>query len=130
MAARTLVIDDSSFARRVIRHHLTKSGCKVVGEAESAAQALRMFHELKPELITLDIMMPEVEGVDSMRALREMRATRPELAVIMVSAVPFDKIRDSYLKEGAFAYIVKPFSQFSFEPVRQKLLSVFRQNAA
>ncbi len=130
MAVRTLIIDDSPFARRVIRHHLTKAGCKVVGEAESAAQALRMFHELKPELITLDIMMPEVEGVDSLRALREMRAVPPELTAIVVSAVPFDKIRDSYLKEGAFAYIVKPFTQYSFEPVRQKLLRVFRQSAA
>jgi two-component system chemotaxis response regulator CheY len=130
VVARTLIIDDSPFARRVIRHQLTKAGCCVVGEAENAAQALRMFYELKPDLITLDVMMPEVEGVDSMRALREMRAAQPELTMIMVSAVPFDKIRDSYLKEGAIAYIVKPFTQFSFEPVRQKLLRVFRQNAA
>ena len=130
MAARALIIDDSAFTRRIIRHHLTKSGCTVIGEAENAAQGLRMFHELKPDLITLDVMMPEADGMDSLRALREMRAAQPELTVIMVSAVPFDKIRDNYLKEGAFAYIVKPFTQYSFEPVRQKLLRVFRQNAA
>ena len=130
MIARALIIDDSAFMRRIIRHHLTKSGCKVIGEAENAAQGLRMFHALKPDLITLDVMMPEAEGMDSLRALREMRAALPDLTAIMVSAVPFDKIRDSYLKEGAIAYIVKPFTQFSFEPVRQKLLRVFRQNAA
>jgi two-component system chemotaxis response regulator CheY len=76
---RALIIDDSSLARRMIRHHLTKSGCKVVGEAESAAQALRMFNQLQPDVITLDVMMPEVEGIDSRRALRGMLAAKPDL---------------------------------------------------
>jgi two-component system, chemotaxis family, chemotaxis protein CheY len=130
VAVRSLIVDDSPFARRVIRHHLTKFGCKVIGEADSAAQGKRMFEEYKPELVTLDIMMPEVEGFDSLRVFREIRRESPGLAVIVVSAVPFDKVRDTFLKEGALAYVVKPFNQFSFEPVRQKLIRVFRQHAA
>lgn len=127
---KALIVDDSPFARRVIRHHLIKFGCKVVGEAGTAAQALKMAAEFKPEVVTIDVMMPEVDGIDSLRALREMRQLLPGLAVIVVSAVPFDKTRDNFLAQGAVAYVVKPFTQFSFEPVRQKLLRVFREQAA
>jgi len=127
---KALIIDDSPFARRVIRHHLTNFGCKVMGEAENAAQALEQFHEFKPDLVTLDVMMPEVGGYDSLRLFHEMRTASPELAVVVVSAVPFGKIRDSFLTEGALAYVVKPFNRFSFEPVRQKLVRVFHRNVA
>ena len=118
-----LIIDDSPFARKVIRHHLLKFGFKVVGEAETAAQGLRLFMELnpKPSLVTLDILMPEQEGVTSLAAFRAMRKEAPETALIVVSVVPFEKTRETFLHEGALAYITKPFGRFSFEPVRQKL---------
>jgi two-component system chemotaxis response regulator CheY len=128
---RTLIIDDSPVARRAIRHYLTKSGYKVVGEAERAAQALRMFNDLQPDLVTLDVMMPEIDGIDSRRALRAMLAAKPELAAIIVSSVPYNKIRENYLEDGAIAYVVKPFTQISFEQARQKLLRVlWAQNGA
>lgn len=130
MSVTALIIDDSPFARRLIRHHLIKSGCKVVGEAESAGQGVRLFDELRPELVTLDIMMPAVDGVDALGAFRAMRRKAPGLAVIIVSSVPFDHTRDTFLKEGALAYVIKPFNQFSFEPVRQKLIRFFRPHAA
>jgi two-component system chemotaxis response regulator CheY len=119
-----LIIDDSPFARKIIRHHLTKLGFHVAGEAETAAQGLRLFRELKPKLVTLDVMMPEREGVDTLGAFRAMRAEAPDTAVVVVSAIPFEKTRDTFLNEGATAYLIKPFSQFSFEPVRQKLQRV------
>ena len=127
---KALIVDDSPFARRVIRHHLTNFGCKIVGEAENATKALELFHEFKPELVTLDVMMPEVGGYDSARLFREMRTANGELAVVVVSAVPFGKIRDSFLADGALAYVVKPFNKFSFEPVRQKLVRIFHRNGA
>jgi two-component system, chemotaxis family, chemotaxis protein CheY len=120
-----LIIDDSPFARKIIRHHLTKLGFHVEGEAETAAQGLRLFRELKPKLVTLDVMMPEREGIDSLAAFRTMRKEVPETAIVVVSAVPFEKTRDTFLKEGAMAYVIKPFNQFSFEPVRQKLHRAF-----
>lgn len=130
MTVTALIIDDSPFARRVIRHHLTKLGCKVVAEADSAAQGVRLFDEFKPALVTLDIMMPAVDGVDALHGFRAMRQKSPDVAVIVVSSVPFDRTRDTFLKEGALAYMVKPFNQFSFEPVRQKLIRYFRPHAA
>jgi two-component system, chemotaxis family, chemotaxis protein CheY len=130
VGVNALIVDDSPFARRIIRHHLTKFGCRVVGEAETAAQAVKLFGELHPELVTLDVMMPEIDGFDSLRAFRAMKQESLDVAVLVVSAVPFEKIRDTFLREGALGYIVKPFNQFSFEPVRQKLARVFRELAA
>jgi DNA-binding response OmpR family regulator len=125
-----LIIDDSPFARKIIRHHLVKLGFKVVGEAETASQGLKLFRELRPGLVTLDVMMPEREGVTSLSVFRAMRKEAPESAVVVVSAVPFEKTRETFLEEGALAYLIKPFGQFSFEPVRQKLLRMFPEPAA
>jgi two-component system chemotaxis response regulator CheY len=129
VAVSALIIDDSPFARKVIRHHLLKLGFKVVGEAETAAQGLQLFRHLKPGLVTLDILMPEREGVTSLDAFRAMKAEAPDTAVVVVSSLPFEKTRDTFLQEGAIAYVVKPFSQFSFEPVRQKLMRIFPRSS-
>ena len=130
MPVPALIIDDSPFARKIIRHHLVKLGFKVVGEAETAAQGLKLFRELKPGLVTLDLMMPEREGVTSLSAFRAIRKEAPDSAVVVVSSVPFEKTRETFLEEGALAYLIKPFGQFSFEPVRQKLLRIFPESPA
>jgi DNA-binding NarL/FixJ family response regulator len=70
-------------------------------------------------------MMPEREGTTSLAAFRTIRSEAPETAVVVVSVVPFEKTRDTFLNEGAKAYVIKPFNQFSFEPVRQKLQRIF-----
>jgi hypothetical protein len=59
-----------------------------------------------------------------------MKRETPDVAIVVVSVVPFDKIRDTFLREGALAHVVKPFNRYSFEPVRQKLIRVFRELAA
>jgi DNA-binding response OmpR family regulator len=69
--------------------------------------------------------MPEREGIDGLTAFRSMRKEAPETAIAVVSAVPFEKTRDTFLNEGATAYVIKPFNQFSLEPVRQKLHRAF-----
>lgn len=125
MAVRGLIVDDSPIARRVIRQHLMKGGIMVVGEAENAQQALKLFRELRPQVVTLDVMMPEVGGVDSRAAFQTMKNEDPDVAIVLVSALPFEKTRETFLREGALAYIVKPFTQYSFEPVRQRLARVF-----
>lgn len=125
MTVPALVIDDSPIALRIIRYHLVKLGFRVVGEADNAAQGLQLFRELKPKLVMLDVMMPERGGVSSLDAFRTMKRETPDVVVVVVSAVPFVKTRDTFLNEGATAYVVKPLSQFSFEPVRQKLQRLF-----
>jgi two-component system, chemotaxis family, chemotaxis protein CheY len=125
-----LIVDDSPFARKIIRHHLIKLGCKIVGEAENASQGLKLFEQTKPDIVTLDVMMPEVEGIDTLALFRAMKRDAPDCAVLVVSVIPFEKTRDTFIKEGAMAYIVKPFNQFSFEPVRVKLSRLFPELAA
>ncbi len=125
MSVRVMIVDDSPFARKLIRHHLERYGCRVVGEAENGAQAIAMFKKLKPDLVTLDLMMPAVQGVDSLSAFRAMRAEHPRAAILVVSAIPFDKTRDTFMAEGAVGYIVKPFTKYSLDQVRMRLGRVF-----
>lgn len=84
-----------------------------------------MFKELVPDLVTLDVMMPTVQGVDSLAAFRAIRAENPHAVVLIVTAIPFEKTRDTYLEEGAMAYIIKPFTKFSFDQVRMRLSRAF-----
>lgn len=130
MTITALIVDDSPFTRKIIRYHLMKLPCKVVGEAENPPQALKLFHEYKPELVTLDLMMPKVGELDSMAVFRATKEEAPDVAIVVVSVIPFEKVRDSFIKQGVFDYIVKPFNQFSLEPVRLKLARRFPQLAS
>jgi two-component system chemotaxis response regulator CheY len=125
VVVRALIIDDSPFARKVIRHHLEGYGCTVAGEAENGAQAVRMFKELHPDLVTLDVMMPVIEGIDSLAAFRMIRKENPFVSVLIVSSIPFEKTRDTFMEEGALGYIIKPFNKYSFDQVRMRLSRVF-----
>jgi two-component system, chemotaxis family, chemotaxis protein CheY len=125
VTVEALIIDDSPVARRIIRHHLEQIGCKIVGEAENAALGVKLFREHRPKIVTLDLIMPAVEGIDALAAFRIMRKENPGAAIIVVSAVPFEKTRRSMAEEGALAYIIKPFNKFSFEQARMRLLRAF-----
>jgi len=84
-----------------------------------------MYEELRPQLVTLDVMMPTVDGMDSLGAFRAMRKANCRAAILMVSSVPFEKTRDSFMEEGALGYIVKPFNKYSFDQVWVRLTRVF-----
>ncbi|MBV8358044.1 MAG: response regulator [Deltaproteobacteria bacterium] len=125
MPVEALIIDDSPVARRVIRHHLEQIGCKIAGEAENAALGVKLFREHRPKIVTLDLIMPAVEGIDALAAFRIMRKENPDAAILVVSAVPFEKTRRTMAEEGALAYIIKPFNKFSFEQARMRLARSF-----
>jgi len=124
-SVNVLIIDDSPTTRRIIRHHFEQIGCRIVAEAENGAQGLKLFRELRPHLVTLDLIMPAVDGVDSLSAFRTMRKENPRAAILVISAMPFEKTRQTVIDEGALAYIIKPFNKFSFEQVRSRLLRAF-----
>ena len=125
MAVEALIIDDSPVARQMIRHHLELLGCTVIGEAENPAFGLKFFRERKPQLVTLDLIMPAVNGVDALAAFRAMREENPSAKIVVVSAVPFEKTRRTMMEEGALAYVIKPFNKFSFQQARMRLLRAF-----
>jgi two-component system, chemotaxis family, chemotaxis protein CheY len=104
--ARVLVVDDAAFMRKLVTDALTSGGHEVVGEAGNGAEAVDRFQELKPEVTTLDITMPEKDGLT---ALKEIIALDPAARVVMCSALGQEaKVLES-IKLGAKDFVVKPF---------------------
>jgi len=106
MANRILIVDDAAFMRMMIRDILTKNGYEVVGEAQDGAQAIEKFKELSPDLITMDITMPEMDGI---AALKEIRKMDSNAKVIMCSAMGQQAMVIDAIQAGAKDFIVKPF---------------------
>ncbi len=104
--ARVLVVDDAAFMRKVLGDALASGGHEVVGEAANGNQAVDSFQKLRPELTTLDITMPEKDGLE---ALAEIMAIDPAARVVMCSALGQEsKVLES-IKLGAKDFVVKPF---------------------
>ncbi|RPD48517.1 response regulator [Hymenobacter sediminis] len=108
MKNRILIVDDSFYMRTMLKNMLTDAGYEVVGEAANGQQALEMAAETKPDLITLDVILPDNTGLD---VLKGIRLDQPEVKVVMCSAVGQEVIVNEALESGATAYIVKPFSE-------------------
>ena len=104
--ARVLIVDDAAFMRKVLGDALASGGHEVVGQAANGAEAVERFQELRPELTTLDITMPEKDGLE---ALAEIMAIDPAARVVMCSALGQEtKVLES-IKLGAKDFVVKPF---------------------
>ena len=104
--ARVLVVDDAAFMRKMVTDALTKGGHEVIGEAANGNEAVERFRDLRPEVTTLDITMPEKDGLT---ALQEIIGLDPGARVIMCSALGQEsKVLES-IKTGAKDFIVKPF---------------------
>lgn len=107
--ANILVVDDSKFMRRMLSDILTQEGHQIVGEAENAVEATSLYKKLRPDLVTLDIIMPEVEGTNAMSALKSMLEADPRAKVVMVSAMGQEEVVQECIEIGAKDFIVKPF---------------------
>jgi len=117
MSNRLLIVDDAMIMRLRIREIAIQAGWQVVGEAASGNQAVEMFRSLKPDLVTMDIVMPSMDGVEALRTIRE---EEPTARVCMVSAVnQRDKLAEC-IRLGAIDFIVKPFEKV-------QLLSLFEK---
>lgn len=106
MGNRILVVDDAAFMRMMIKDILVKNGYEVAGEASDGKQAIDKYMELRPDLVTLDITMPELDGVE---ALRRIRSADPGARVIMCSAMGQQSMVIDAIQAGAKDFIVKPF---------------------
>ncbi len=106
MSNRILIVDDAAFMRMMIKDILTKNGFEVVGEAADGAQAIEKYKELKPDLVTMDITMPEVDGIT---ALKEIKKYDNTAKVIMCSAMGQQAMVIDAIQAGAKDFIVKPF---------------------
>ena len=106
MAIRVLVVDDAAFMRMMVKDILSKNGYEVVGEAENGARAVEKWQELKPDLTTMDITMPEMDGIT---AVKEIKKLDPSAKVIMCSAMGQQAMVVEAIQAGARDFIVKPF---------------------
>jgi len=111
MAIRVLIADDSISIRELLRWQMERLGYVVIGEAESAGQLVSLFRALKPDAVTLDLVMPNQDEMDALTAFRIIKQEAPRIPILVLSAVPFNKTRDLFLEEGAFDYVVKPFGR-------------------
>ena len=104
--ARVLIVDDAAFMRKMLGDVLTKNGHEVIGEAGNGVEAVERFQALKPDMVTLDITMPEKDGIT---ALKEILAIDRTARVVMCSALGQEsKVLES-IKAGAKDFVVKPF---------------------
>lgn len=118
MPNSVLIVDDAIFMRRAIREMLEKNGYEVVGEAENGKTAIQKYAEHKPDIVTLDITMPEMSG--SM-ALKEIMNLDKAAKVIMVTAMGQEELVKEAIIAGAKSFIVKPFTEEKLIQVLQKI---------
>lgn len=103
-----LVVDDAAFMRVSIKNMISKHGFEVVGEAENGIQAVEKFKELNPDIVTLDITMPEMTGLE---ALKEIMKINPNAVVVMCSALGQESMVREAVVSGAKGFVVKPFKE-------------------
>jgi two-component system chemotaxis response regulator CheY len=106
MAQRIMIVDDAAFMRMMIKDILTKNGYEIVAEAADGAQAVEKYKEHQPDLVTMDITMPEMDGI---AALKEIKQINPNAKVIMCSAMGQQAMVIDAIQAGAKDFIVKPF---------------------
>ena len=108
MAKNVLICDDAAFMRMMIKNVLVKGGYNVVGEAENGAKAVEKYKELSPDLVLMDITMPEMDGI---QALKESKKIDGGAKVIMCSAMGQQAMVIESIQAGAKDFIVKPFQE-------------------
>lgn len=106
MAKRVLIVDDAAFMRMMVRDILTKNGYEVVGEAGNGAVAIEKYKELQPDLVTMDITMPDMDGIQALTKIKEFD---PKATVIMCSAMGQQAMVVEAIQNGAKDFVVKPF---------------------
>lgn len=106
MPGRVLVCDDAMFMRAMVVNALTGAGFDVVGEVDRGSLALAKYEELRPDLVTMDVVMPEMSGIEAARAIL---ARYPEARILMVSAVGQEALVSEALEVGALGFVQKPF---------------------
>ena len=120
MGNKVLVVDDAAFMRMMIKDILRKGGYEVVGEAEDGAKAIEKYRELHPDLVTMDITMPDMDGIT---AVKEIRKIDPNAMIVMCSAMGQQAMVIDAIQAGAKDFVVKPFQPERVLEAVRKFLS-------
>jgi len=117
--AKVLIVDDAAFMRMMLKDILSKEGYEIVGEAENGAIAIEKYKELTPDLVTMDITMPEIDGI---QAVKEIKKINSAATVVMCSAMGQQSMVIEAIQSGAKDFIVKPFQKERVLEAVQKAL--------
>lgn len=117
MALTVITVDDSAFMRGMLKKLVAEAGAEIVGEASDGNEAIQVYEEKKPQLVFMDIVMPNKTGLE---ALREIKAKDANARVVMCSSVGQDKIVAEAVEAGATDFIVKPFKAEDIQTVIKK----------
>lgn len=120
MNQTVLVCDDAIFMRTMISDILSQAGFEVVGEAESGVQAVEKYRALKPDLVTMDIVMPDMGGIE---AVREICKSHPDAKILMCSAMGQQALVVEAIQAGAKDFVVKPFQPSRVLEAVQRVLA-------
>jgi two-component system chemotaxis response regulator CheY len=115
-----LVVDDAAFMRHMIKGILTGMGCEVIGEASDGEEACTKYASLKPDMVTMDLIMPKKGGLE---ALKDIRAADPGARVVVISAIDQRQPLMEALKHGAADYVVKPFEKDRVEEAINRVIA-------
>lgn len=107
MKLKVLIVDDAIFMRKMISDILVENGMEIVGEADTGAKAVEKFMELRPDLVTMDIIMPEMNGIDAVRKIMEFDS---QAKVVMCSALGQQALVQEAITAGAKDFLIKPFN--------------------
>ena len=117
--ARILIVDDAKFMRMTLSNILMKANHVIAGEAENGKQAIELYREYRPDIVTMDITMPEMSGLE---AAKEIKKEFPEAKIIMCSAMGQQKMVVEAIEAGAKDFIVKPFDELRVTEAIRRIL--------
>ncbi len=123
MPVHALIVDDSESFRSLLRKRLSGIGCWVAGEAGTAKEALRLFRDLQPDLVTLNVMMPDEPDFTAKELFATIRRERLKTAIVVISASSRVPTAAQFLSQGALAYMEKSF--LNFDQLERKLAYLF-----
>ena len=118
--AKIMLVDDAAFMRMMVKNALTKSGYDNIIEAQDGAEAVKKYAEEKPDMVFMDITMPNKDGLE---ALKEIKAAHPNANIVMCSAMGQEAMVIEAIKSGAKDFIVKPFKPDRILATAEKILS-------
>lgn len=120
MSTKILIADDAAFMRMMIKNIVTKAGYEVVGEAENGMQAIELYFSTNPDIVTMDITMPELDGINAVKAII---TKSPDAKIVMCSAMGQQAMVMEAIQAGAKDFIVKPFQPDRIMQALEKVLA-------
>lgn len=123
MATKILIVDDAIFMRKKLEDIFQKEGFEICGEAENGPEGVEKFKALKPDLVTMDIVMPEMDKLNGIDALKEIIKIDPQAKVIIVSSMGQQALIMEAIQAGAKDFILKPFQADKVSEVIKRVLS-------